>query len=474
MTTDNQDRPRALNQSAKISFAIGVAAWMSCASMLQAEDRRPNILFMFTDDQPQSCLGIMGNEHILTPHLDRLARRGTLFNNAFVTTAICCSNRACILTGQHMYRHGIKDFKTPLSAAAFNQTYPVLLRQSGYRTSYLGKFAVGNPSTNERELCLPANKFDDWYGFPQNINFRQEIDGKPRYLTTVITERAIEFLRATTPEQPFCLTVAFKEPHGPFNYFDPDAPNAYEDTQIPPSPTFTRRDWDSQPEFIRRSLNGDRSLSRLRDREAYQRELRTFYRTVTRADAAVGSILNELARLGLDDNTVVIFSSDHGSLLGDHGLFGKWLMYENSIRVPLIIYDPRIDPKIGGGRRDEMVLSIDLAPTILALAGIEPPNSMQGKNVMPIVERQSTEWRTRFYYEHIYNTNPPRSPIAKSEGIRTRRWKYIRYPETDPVFEQLFALEADPLERNNLASYAEHAVVLSQLRTKCDEYTRFR
>ena len=98
-----------------------------------------------------------------------------------------------------MYRHGIKDFKTPLSAAAFNETYPVLLRQSGYRTSYLGKFAVGNPSTNERELCLPANKFDDWYGFPQNINFRQEIDGKPRYLTTVITERAIEFLRATTP-----------------------------------------------------------------------------------------------------------------------------------------------------------------------------------------------------------------------------------------------------------------------------------
>ena len=474
MTADDRVHPRILRRSITVGLAVSLAVWLSYASMLQAAERRPNILFMFTDDQPGNCLGVMGNEHILTPNLDRLARRGTLFDNAFVTTAICCSNRACILTGQHMYRHGIKEFKTPLSAAAFDQTYPVLLRQSGYRTGYLGKFAIGNPDLNEPDLCLPASKFDDWYGFPQSINFRQTIDGKTRHLTTVMTERAIDFLRATTPEQPFCLTVAFKEPHGPFNYFDPSLPNAYEGAIIPPPPTFTQRDWDSQPEFIRASLNGDGSSSWLNDHEAYLKAVRTFYRTVTRADTAVGEILTELARLNLDDNTVVIFSSDHGSLLGDHGLSGKWLMYENSIRVPLIIYDPRVDSKIGTGRRDEMVLSIDLAPTILALAGVEPPDSMQGENVMPIVQQQPPEWRTHFYYEHIYDTNPPRSPIAKSEGIRTRRWKYIRYPDVDPVYEQLFDLKADPLERKNLASIAEHAVVLSQLRTQCDEVRRLR
>lgn len=442
--------------------------------MLQAAQQRPNILFMFTDDQPQNCLGIMGNEHIQTPHLDELARRGTLFSNAFVTTAICCSNRACILTGQHMYRHGIKDFKMPLSAEAFDQTYPALLRKAGYRTGYLGKYAVGNPSTNNRELSLPADRFDHWYGFPQSINFRQQVDGQTRYLTTVMTEQAIEFLRATTPDQPFCLTIAFKEPHGPFNYFDPDVPDVYENVQLPSSPTFTLSDFQSQPEFIRKSLNGDASLVRLRDEEQHQQGLRTFYRTVSRADQAVGEILDALQQLGLDDNTVVIFSSDHGSLLGDHGLFGKWLMYENSIRVPLIIYDPRIDPSRATGRREQMALSIDLAPTMLALAGIEAPAAMQGKNLMPIVQQQPTQWRRSFYYQHVYNTNPPRSPIVKTEGIRTDRWKYIRYPETEPVFEQLFDLEADPLERTNLVSKAEYASQLADLRRQCDDAPRAR
>jgi arylsulfatase A-like enzyme len=476
MSTINRSRTRFVGPAPKRPFAIVccVTALLLGGSLLRADDRRPNILFMFTDDQPQNCMGIMGNEHIQTPHLDRLARRGTLFNNAFVTTAICCSNRACILTGQHMYRHGIEDFKSPLSSEAFDQTYPALLRRSGYRTGYLGKYAIGNPNTNNRDESLPADKFDYWYGFPQNINFRQQVDGQTRYLTEVMTEKAFEFLRATTADQPFCLTIAFKEPHGPFNYFDPHTPNIYEDAQLPSPPTFTLRDWQAQPEFIRKSLNGDGSLSRLQNNEKHQQGLRTFYRTVSRADKAVGRIIDELQRLGLDDNTVVIFSSDHGSLLGDHGLFGKWLMYENSIRVPLIIHDPRIDPQTSAQRRDEMVLSIDLAPTMLSLAGIQSPAAMQGKNVMPIVKQEPIDWRSHFYYQHVYDTNPPRSPIAKTEGIRTQRWKYIRYPETDPVFEQLFDLRADPLEQTNLVSQTAQATVLADLRRKCDEGPRPR
>ena len=199
-----------------------------------------------------------------------------------------------------------------------------------------------------------------------------------------------------------------------------------------------------------------------------QRDLRTFYRTVTRADAAIGAILQELERLGLSDNTVVIFSSDHGSLLGDHGLTGKWLMYENSIRIPLIILDPRLDPETSRGRRDEIALNIDLAPTMLSLAGLEVPASMQGRDLMPLVRREPVAWRSHFYYQHSYNTDPPRSPIAKSEGIRSRRWKFIRYPGIDPVFEQLFDLEADPLERENLAPLAEHAARLEKMRALCD------
>ena len=170
-----------MNQTTRNFAAIFLL--LTCTS-LHAEDRRPNILFLFTDDQPQNCLGIMGNMHIQTPNQDRLAQRGVLFNNAFVTTAICCCNRACILTGQHMVRHGIQDFITPLSAEAFDQTYPAILRKAGYRTGFSGKYAIGNPSKASRELSLPAK-------------------------------------------------------------------------------TCTQKDWDAQPEFIRKSLGGDGSQSRL-------------------------------------------------------------------------------------------------------------------------------------------------------------------------------------------------------------------
>ena len=436
---------------------------------IQAQERRPNILLMYTDDQSQTSHGFAGNKEIQTPHIDALARRGIYFDNAFVTTAICCSSRACFLTGQHMYRHGITDFKTPLSAAAFQQTYPALLKKSGYRTGFLGKYAIGNPSGDQKELSLPEKQFDFWYGFPQSINFRQEVDGQPRYLTEMMSEKAIEFLRENPADKPFCLTVAFKEPHGPFNYFDPKVPNIYQDVQLTPSQTFNRRAFDQQPDFIRKSMNGQGSLAKLESKERYQQELRTVYRTVTRADQSVGEILAELKRLKLDNNTIVIFTSDHGSLLGDHGLSGKWLMYENSIRVPFILYDPRLEPSLAAGRRSEMVLGIDIAPTILSLSGIKPPDAMQGQDLMPIVRGTSNAWRSHFYYQHTYNPESERGTIAESEGIRTKQRKYIRYPKTQPLFEQLFDLKNDPKELVNLAMQSDQSSILNVLRLLCDQ-----
>jgi arylsulfatase A-like enzyme len=456
-------------------LALGpLLAWLVFAPLGQethaAEQRRPNLLFMFTDDQPQICMGAMGNPHIQTPNMDRLAADGVLFTNAFVTTAICCSNRACILTGQHMRRHGIEDFHTPLAAEALDQTYPMLLREAGYRTGYLGKFAVGWPEPEIRHLSLPAEEFDFWYGFPQTINFLQEIDGQKRYLTDVMTEKAVQFLRTNPPGKPFCLTIAFKEPHGPWNFFDPDVPDAYADAEIPPPPTFSEEAYDAQPPFIRDSLNGGTGPRWLKDPDAYQKHVRTFYRLITRVDIAVGEILAELERLGLDENTVILYSSDHGSLLGAHGLAGKWLMYEESIRVPLVIRDPRQPRSLRGRRCEEMALSIDLAPTMLTLAGVPVPERMQGRSLEPLVAGQDVDWRDDWYYEHVYNTRPPRRPIVKCEGVRTDRWKYTRYPEIEPPYEQLFDLDHDPREEKNLAHAEAHADVLSRLRNRCDEY----
>ena len=435
-----------------------------------AEPGRPNILFLFTDDQPQQCLGCMGNRLIQTPNTDRLAAEGVLFTNSFVTTAICCSNRACILTGQYMRRHGIEDFQKPLSAEAFEQTYPRLLQRAGYRTGYLGKFAIGWPKPEVRELSLPADKFDYWYGFPQTINFLQKKDGQKRYLTTLMTEKAVEFLRGNPSGQPFCLTVALKEPHGPWNYFDPEVPDAYASVEIPPPATFSAEAYAAQPKFIRDSLNGGTGPKWLKDPAAYQKHVRIFYRLISRADLAVGAIMAELRRLGLDENTVVIYSSDHGSMLGAHGLAGKWLMYEESIRMPLIVRDPRMPPSKRGRRCERMALSIDLAPTMLALAGVPIPEQMQGRSLVPLLDNEQADWRQDFYYEHVYNTKPPRRPIVKCEGVRTDRWKYTRYPDVKPPYEQLFDLQVDAVEMNNLAQSPDHATTLDQLRRRCDEY----
>ncbi len=445
----------------------GIVPLISRRSMGAAK-KRPNILFMFADDQAQNCLGYAGNAIIQTPNMDRLAAEGVYFENSFVTTAICCSSRASILTGQYTRRHGITDFQKPLSAEAFAKTYPAILRKSGYRTGYLGKFAVGWPNEDIKHLSLPADKFDYWYGFPQMINFEQKASGKSRYLTDVITEKAIEFLRTNPAEQPFCLTIAFKEPHGPYNYFDPDFPDLYEGVTIRAAKTLNREAYYKVPKFIRDSLNGsgDRP-GQFEDPDSYQKSLRTVYSLISRMDLAVGIIMAGLRTLGFDDNTIVIWASDNGSFLGAHGLKGKWLMYEESIRIPLIIRDPRQPSGQRSKRVEQMALNIDLAPTMLDYAGLRIPERMQGKSLVPIVAGSTKELREDWYYEHFYEH---RGRIRPSEGVRTTEWKYIRYPKQDPPFEQLFHLSKDPHELRNLAQNSDYTATLARLRNRCNSY----
>ncbi|MCH8216935.1 MAG: sulfatase [Planctomycetes bacterium] len=470
MTRNINDMSLTVKLRVVLLFAATVMGRLPGA-VSAVELSRPNILFLLTDDQRFDDLGCMGNKVIQTPNLDRLAAAGVVFNNAFVTTAICCVSRASILTGQHMRRHGIEDFATPLSSEAMDATYPVLLRNSGYRTGFLGKMAIGRPSEEIRHLSLPADKFDFWFGFPQSINFRQMVDGKPRFLTTLLAEKAIEFLRTNPADKPFCLSISFKSPHGPWNYFDPCVPNRYRDAEITPPVNYTKQDYEAQPEFLRKSLNG-RTVWPEDPRERFISRARTCYRLITGVDAAVGRIMAALEEFGLDKNTVVIFTSDHGALRGAHGLTGKWIMYEESIRVPLIVRDPRLPTASHGTRRDQMVLNIDLAPTMLALGGVACPPRMQGQDFGPLLRDKSMDGRSEWFYEHTYNTKPPRRPIAKSEGVRTKRWKYIRYTEHNPPYEQLFDLQNDPGEQQDLASLAEHAGVLADMRARWERLGR--
>lgn len=427
---------------------------------------RPNFVFFLTDDQPYLGMGCTGNPVLKTPHMDRLAREGVLFERAFVTTAICCCSRASVYTGQHMRRHGIQDFEKPLSAAQFSQTFPALLRQAGYRTAFLGKYAIGS-TKNGSELALPAGQFDLWYGFPQAISFKQMEQGKPRYLTTVMTEKAIDFLKGARPDQPFCLIMALKEPHGPQDYSDPEFPDAYTDATIPAPANMTKASYDALPAMVRNGLNAQPRW--LEDPASYQAAQRRNYAYISRADHAIGQVREALAKQGLDRNTVIIHLSDNGSMEGAHGLAGKWIMYEESIHVPLIVHDPRL-PESTRGRRSQMALNIDVAPTILAMAGVPVPAAMQGADLQPILRDPATRGREDWYYEHVYTTPPSRRSIPRCEGVRTTRWKYTRYTDPKPPLELLFDLEADPCEERNLAQEPAQAETLARLRARCDEY----
>jgi arylsulfatase A-like enzyme len=429
-------------------------------------ETRPNFVLFLTDDQPYLSMGCAGNTVLKTPEIDQLAAEGVFFERAFVTTAICCCSRASLLTGQYMRRHGIQDFDKPLSAPQLQQTFPVLLRQAGYRTAFLGKYAIGSPRV-DRSRALPADQFDLWYGFPQNISFKQTENGKDRYLTTVMTEKAVEFLKTTKLGEPFCLIMAFKEPHSPLDYFDPEFPKPYTDAPIPLPKNLTRESFAALPELVRTSLAA--SPRWLDAPDSFQAHVRQRYAYISRADLAIKQIREALNSQGMAENTVVMFTSDNGDMAGAHALTGKWIMYEESIRVPLIIHDPRL-PASTRGRRTQMALNIDIGPTILEMAGVVIPSAMQGESLRPLLSDPKLNGREDWYYEHVYSPTDGRRAIPKIEGVRSTRWKYTRYTDPDPPLEQLFDLVADPGEEMNLAQSTDHQQALVRLRGRCEAY----
>jgi len=197
----------------------------------------------------------------------------------------------------------------------------------------------------------------------------------------------------------------------------------------------------------------------------YQESVKGYYRLIAGIDDSVKQIRNELKKLKLDDNTVIVFMGDNGFFLGEHGLAGKWFAHEESIRVPLIIYDPRMKSKDEGKVRGEIALNIDIAPTILDLAGEKVPKEMQGRSLLPLLKNQNKNWRKDFFYEHLFD----HPAIPKSIGVRTENWKYIRYPGEKAVFEELYDLKKDPLEEKNLSTNKTFQFVLKKLRRRCDE-----
>ncbi|MBT3297134.1 MAG: sulfatase-like hydrolase/transferase [Verrucomicrobia bacterium] len=430
--------------------------------------RRVNIVFLLSDDQPLRAMGHV-DPYFHTPNIDKLASQGVVFENGFVESSICCVSRASIMMGQHNLTHGIRSFDTALSAKQIQKSFPVLLRKAGYRTALLGKYGVGMKSRGApKALCLPAEHFDLWYGFEQGPSYWQMENGKKRYLTSVMEEKAIRFMKETPKDQPFMLYMCLPEPHGqgggPWNYRDPHFKVPAPDGPPPVVETMTEEAYARLPEAIKSSKN-NKIVGR--PPATYTKYMTTVRDYTARTDLAVGRIRAALKEIGREENTVVIFASDNGSMWGAHGIAGKWNMYEESIRVPMMIYDPRL-PKSVSGTRSQMALAYDLSATVMDLAGVPAPH-MDGRSLMPVINDPGTEWRKDWYYLHDVHSRS-KGKLPNCEGVRTERWKYIHYRGTKPVQEELFDLQADPREMNDLSKSPEYSEKLNKLRARNSEF----
>ena len=357
-----------------------------------------------------------------------------------------------------MSRHGNRAFdmfRTPWS-----ETLPAQLRAHGYWVGHVGKWHNGK---------FPAAEYDSPASALANgTHWIAQPDGTRIHVTQKNERDAIDFLRARPAGSPFCLTVAFFATHAEDGnkqqYLpQPESMSLYRDVAVPVPPTATDAAFRALPPFLANARNEGRNrwTWRFDTPERYQESMKNYYRLATEVDAACGRVLDELRAQGVLDRTLVVFTTDNGYFHGEHGLADKWYPYEESIRVPLIVWDPRMPAARRGTTDDALTLNVDLAPTILAAARIAPPAAMQGRDLAPLyLDARPPAWRSEFLYEHAMLTS--RDFIPASEAVVTRAWKYILWP--DWGVEQLFDLAHDPREERDLVADPAHAPRLAAMR----------
>lgn len=438
----------------------------------------PNIIFLFMDDMRWDVAGFTGNKIITTPNLDSLATQGVIFETAFTTTPICMSSRACVFMGQHMARHGITTFAQAISATNWQNSYPSRLDAAGYYLGFIGKHGLGNftaqTSTYDFDRSYEGQgayinqtiKGEDDGGRHLNVFEGDLVVGNHTapYNTTGFLENWAA-LPGTKP--PFCLQVSWKSSHArdgniadPYPE-DPAYSPLYESSTIPHARTDTQGQFDALPGFMKTSENYLRWTYRFDTEAKFQKNVKDHHRLIHGVDVEIGRIRQRLVELGIADNTIIIFGSDHGVFFGERHLADKWTLHEESARVPLVIYDPRLPAAKRGVRASQMVLNLDIPATILDYAGVSQPGVMQGRSLRPIMENTPpADWRTEYFHEHP-------NVIYASRGVRTENFVYTRYT-SQGNYEQLYDVTLDPWERTNLAADPRYASIKATLSARTD------
>jgi arylsulfatase A-like enzyme len=449
----------------QIRLPLLLAAILLSVLSLRASER-PNIVFFFTDDQTTSTLGCYGNPIVQTPNIDGLARRGVRFENAFVSHSICWVSRTTVLTGLVGRSYGEPSNPEQARADAVETLYSDILRENGYRTGYFGKWHAKMPSGYRN-----ADHFDEFEAIGRNPYYKRQPDGSLRHETELIVDRGIEFIKNQPQEKPFALNLWFNACHaedgdrrpGIGHFPWPQAVDGmYEDVELNPPRLNDPAIFESQPDFLKTTINRERYFWRWNTDYKYQINMRAYYRMVSGIDGAIGRFMQALEEAGLADNTIIVYSADNGYYMGNRGFAGKWSHYEESLRVPLIVADPRVPESQRGKVTDALALNLDLPATFLDWAGVEVPQRYQGRSLQPIVaEGKPGDWRTETFHEHF----AVRNRIPAFEGLRNDQFKYVRYFDHGN-YEFLHDLKNDPDELVNLANDPKHAETLEAMRER--------
>ena len=454
--------------SLRLTIRFFLVLLIGGASIVRADDP-PNIVFFFTDDQTTDTIGCYGNPIVQTPHIDGLAERGVRFENAFVSHSICWVSRTTILTGLTGRSYGTPGNHDVARPEAVETLYSDILRENGYRTGYFGKWHAKMPKGYR-----PEAHFDEFEAIGRNPFYKPQPDGSLRHATELIVDRGIEFLKNQPKGKPFALNMWFNACHaedgdrrpGIGHFPWPRAVDGmYDDVEMYPPRLNDPEIFNAQPDFLKTTINRERYFWRWNTEDKYQTNMRAYYRMVSGIDGAIGRFIEALEEAGLADNTIIVYSADNGYHMGNRGFAGKWSHYEESIRVPLIIADPRVDEGKQGRVTDALALNLDFPSTFLDWAGVEVPERYQGRSLEPVVsEGAPDDWRTDTFHEHF----AVRNRIPAFEGIRNHQFKYVRYVD-EGNYEFLHDLEKDPDELVNLAKDPKYTETLEKMRARTDE-----
>ena len=501
--------PRLVAAPLSVAVCILPVVLAGCQGPAGTESR-PNIIFLLTDDQRADALGIAGHEVLRTPNLDQLASDGVRFTEAHVVAPVCMPSRTSFMNGQYERVHQI-GFSSPnvLSGAQWDGTYSALLRRTGYHVGFVGKIGLQQYSFRGR----PLERFDFWRGHDDWARFWPKEfehlaiyhDSGPEIVTPIMGESIERFLDDAPADRPFMLSVSFSAPHGSISgsmrYPEEEGAtrmtlpanghpklgdhsvygSLYRDVDLRIPATFNDDTARHIPFEIhpREGRMATYSYSYAGD-DVLREHMVRYYQLVHGIDIAVGELRESLDRRGLTDSTIIVFSSDHGLLMGEYAMGGKSLLYDLVTRVPLIVYDPRAPVRERGSTIDELVLSIDVPATIVSYGGLEVPTSMQGSDLRPLMADPTSAWRDEIFLESLFLLRT--GPFI--EAVRTKEWKYVRFFKSDsseygeddvdfrrrePDFEQLFDLFNDPGEERNLISDEAHEARVEDFRDRCRE-----